>query len=198
MTGEALTIPHLALAAAQAWPQADAVIDGERRVSFAELAERMTAAAAAFVAAGLQPGERVGLWAQNSLDWIVACLGLQAAGGVLVPLNTRFRGEEVRYILNRSKAAMLVTVESFLGQRYAGMLEGLDLPHLRRTVQLGVEGAAGWDAFLAGADTQDWAEAERRLTTRATPRARSAPTSRRCARRGCGAGRRRSAKATAS
>ena len=163
MTGEPLTIPHLALAAAERWPHADAVVDGERRVSFAELAERVKAAAAAFVAAGLQPGERVGLWAQNSLEWIVACLGLQAAGGVLVPLNTRFKGSEVRYILDRAKAAMLVTVDEFLGQRYADMLDGLELPHLRRTIRLGTAGPQGWDAFLATADGPARAGAERRL-----------------------------------
>ena len=162
MSSEALTVPHLALAAATRWPNAEAVVDGERRVSFAELAQRMKAAAAAFVAAGLQPGERVGLWAHNSLEWIVACLGLQAAGGVLVPLNTRFRGAEVQYMLNRAECVMLVVVEEFLGQRYGDMLDGLELPALRRTVRLGADGPQGWDTFLA-AGGGSGAKAETRL-----------------------------------
>ena len=73
-----LTIPQLAAEGAACWPDALAVIDGEQRVTFRDLAEKMHEAAAAFVAAGLVPGERVSLWLPNSLDWIVACLGMQA------------------------------------------------------------------------------------------------------------------------
>ena len=51
-------------------------------------------AARAFVASGLQPGDRASVWAPNIHQWIVAALGLYSAGGVLVPLNTRFRGTE--------------------------------------------------------------------------------------------------------
>ncbi|MDB5583571.1 MAG: fatty acid--CoA ligase [Bradyrhizobium sp.] len=135
------------------------MIDGEHRLSFRELAERMMDAAAAFVAAGLREGERVALWAPNGLDWIVACLGLQAAGGVLVPLNTRFKAGEAEFILGRSGAAMVVAAEEFLGARYADIVAGLDLPVLRRVVRLG----ADWDGFIAGADDAARAEARGRI-----------------------------------
>ena len=158
-----LTIPHCARSAAAHWPDADAVVDGEVRISFAALDERMMQAAAAFVAAGLKPGDRVGLWAQNGLDWIVACLGLQAAGGVLIPLNTRFKGSEAHYILNRAKATMVVVADEFLGTRYADLLAGLDIPTLGRVIRFGVDGPDGWAAFLAGADEASRAEAERRI-----------------------------------
>jgi acyl-CoA synthetase (AMP-forming)/AMP-acid ligase II len=123
----------------------------------------MREAAAAFVAAGLQPGERVGLWAPNGLDWIVACLGLQAAGGTLVPLNTRFRGAEAHYILNRSKVSILVVADEFLGTRYADLLDGLELPALRRIVRLGAAGPQGWEHFLTSANDPARTEARSRL-----------------------------------
>jgi acyl-CoA synthetase (AMP-forming)/AMP-acid ligase II len=157
---ETQTIPGLALAAAESWPDQNAITCGDVRLSFAELADRMMTAAAAFVAAGLQPGERVCLWAQNGWQWIVACLGLQAAGGVLVPLNTRFRAAEAGYIVSRSGATMAVASEHFLGAAFADMLEGLDAPALRRVVRLG---DAKWAAFLDEAHSAAREEAYRRV-----------------------------------
>lgn len=158
----AITIPHLADAAARRFGDAEAVVDGDRRVGFAELRERMIETAAAFIAAGLGCGERVAIWAPNSLEWIVAALGIQAAGGVLIPLNTRYKAAEAEYILRRSKAAIAVVFGDFLGLSACDMLAGMDLPHLRRTVRIDGGGADGWAAFLAGgAGHRD--EAERRL-----------------------------------
>ena len=155
----ALTIPHLALAAAATWPDDIAIVDGDRRISFADLAQAMRLAAAGFVAAGLREGERVILWAENSADWVVACLGLQAAGGVLVPLNTRYRHTEALDITVRSGASFAIGATEFLGYRYADVLRSLDAPALRRVVELG---SADWTAFLAAGRGHE-AEVERRL-----------------------------------
>jgi acyl-CoA synthetase (AMP-forming)/AMP-acid ligase II len=134
-------------------------------MTFAQLAEDMRTAGAAFIAAGLRIGERVAIWAPNSLDWIVACLGLQAAGGVLVPLNTRFRGEEARYVLSRAHVAMLVVVDSFLGQDYRSLLSDFELPDLRRTIAFGTNDGSpsSFEAFLAGAPRAARVELDRRL-----------------------------------
>jgi len=94
-----------------------------KAVSWTELGEMSERAARAFLAAGLTPGERVGLWAPNGLDWIVAMLGVQVAGGVLVPLSTRYKGREAAYILGRSRASFLVATGSFLGTDYPALLE---------------------------------------------------------------------------
>ncbi|WP_246152747.1 FadD3 family acyl-CoA ligase [Sphingomonas montanisoli] len=159
---KAMTIPHAALEAAAIWPDVMGVIDNDKRLTFAELAQAMKQAAGAFVAAGLQPGERVAIWASNSLEWIVACLGLQAAGGVLVPLNTRFRGAEVDYILRRSNTVMAVAATEFLDTRYAEVIEGLAIPHMRRVIHIGADDPKGWDAFLAEATPASIAEGEAR------------------------------------
>ena len=87
------TIPGVALAAADAWPDRTAVIDrgngSDTELTFAGLADQARRAARAFIAAGLQPGERFAIWAPNIHEWIWTALGGQMAGGVLVPLNTR-------------------------------------------------------------------------------------------------------------
>ena len=87
---------------------------------------------AALVASGVEPGDRVAIWAPNSAEWIVALLGLFQAGAVLVPVNTRFKGGEAADILARSGARVLVTVTDFLGTDYVAMLEdaGVELPDL--------------------------------------------------------------------
>ncbi|AIT80032.1 fatty acid--CoA ligase [Novosphingobium pentaromativorans US6-1] len=154
-----MTIPGLALAAARRWPDDEAIVDGPVRISFAELAKLMREVAAAFVAAGLREGERVALWAENSADWIAACLGLQAAGGVLVPLNTRYRQGEAADIVARSGAAFAVGSPEFLGYRYADTLRQIETPGLRRVIELGGE---DWAAFLAAGKGHE-AEADRRL-----------------------------------
>lgn len=159
-TTTALTIPGLVDDAARLWPDDVAVIDNEIWLTFAQLRARMIDTAAAFIAAGLQPGERAGLWAQNSAGWIVACLGLQAAQGELVPLNTRFKGGEAEYCLKKAKAVMTVAAEEFLDFRYAVEVRKLDLPLMRKVIVLDT---AEWDSFLAAATDADREEAERRL-----------------------------------
>ena len=54
------------------------------------------------------------MWAPNSIEWIVAALGITTAGGVLVPVNTRFKGTEAAYVLARSNARAVFTVRGFL------------------------------------------------------------------------------------
>ena len=124
-----------------------AVIDGDREVSFTQLWSLIVRAAAAFTDAGLLAGDRMALWAPNSLDWIVACVGAQAVGAIVVPINTRLKGGEAAYILNRTRARFLVVSEPFLGVDYNAVLAAQPTPHLERTLSLGPD----WEAFLAAA-----------------------------------------------
>ena len=58
--------------------------------------------------AGVRPGDRVAVWAPNSWEWIVAALGGARAGAWLVPLNTRFKGDEAAYVLDQANARRAV------------------------------------------------------------------------------------------
>ena len=146
------SIPHVVLRAAERHGEKSAIVDGGRRISYRELRQLMLRAAAAFRALGVEKGDRVAIWAPNQAETIVAALGVQAAGGCIVPLNTRFKASEVQYILNRSRARILVMTDVFLGTCYSKMLEGVELPHLEQCVLLPSEAGAGdWERLLAGA-----------------------------------------------
>jgi acyl-CoA synthetase (AMP-forming)/AMP-acid ligase II len=160
------TIPNLARSAAERHGGKEAVVDGEVRLSFAELWAAAERAGRAFMAAGIGPGDRVAIWSPNVHEWIVALLGLQAAGAAVVPVNTRYKGEEAAYLLQASRAKVLVTVNGFLGNDYVAMLHGHDLPHLEHTVVLRGEAPAGteaWGDFVARGDTVSPAALHTRL-----------------------------------
>ena len=116
------TIPRLVRGAAERFGDRIAIEEGDLALSFAELASASARAARAFCAAGIEPGDRVGIWAPNIHEWVLAAIGLQAAGGVLVPLNTRLKGAEAGYILEKSGARILCTVTGFLDTDYVGLL----------------------------------------------------------------------------
>jgi acyl-CoA synthetase (AMP-forming)/AMP-acid ligase II len=153
------SIPRLALDAGNRFADEEAVVDGARRVTFAQLATDVRRIGRAFLSEGIDTGDRVAIWAPNSYEWIVALLGLQSAGASVVPLNTRFRGSEAAYILNRSRARVLVAVGGFLGVDRAALIQTERLPHLRQTVVLGESSAKStvtWEAFRdAGAGITD-------------------------------------------
>ena len=109
------TIPEMVLSAGDRFGDAEAVADGALRISFAELAERVRCAAGAFAAAGIEKGDRAAIWAPNSAEWIIAAFGLLTAGGVLVPVNTRFKQAEADDVIRRSGAKLVLAEKGFLG-----------------------------------------------------------------------------------
>jgi HIP---CoA ligase len=162
------TIPAMVRDAARRFDDAEAVVDRDRRVSFAELSAAVTDAARALVASGVEAGDRIAVWAPNSLEWIVAALGVTTAGAVLVPINTRFRGTEAAFVLGRSGARALFTVRGFLDTDYPEMLAsaGVDLPALEHTVLLSGDtgdGAIAWDDFRARGTAVPSADVDARI-----------------------------------
>ena len=148
------TIPAMVRDAARRFGDAEAVVDGDRRVGFTALTAMVSDTARALIASGIEPGHRVAVWAPNSLEWLVAALGITTAGGVLVPVNTRFKGAEAGYVLARSGARALFTVRGFLGTDYPTLLaeSGVPLPDLAHTILLAGEpggGPVAGEEFLA-------------------------------------------------
>jgi HIP---CoA ligase len=148
------TIPAMVRDGARGRGDVEAVVDGDRRVTFTTLGGLVDDAARALIELGIERGDRVAVWAPNSLEWIVAALGITTAGGVLVPINTRFRGAEASFILGRSRARALFTVRGFLGTDYPALLvsAGVELPALEHTILLAGEAdraSMTWEQFLA-------------------------------------------------
>ena len=129
---DAQTIPQLLISMAERGDH-PAVVSGDTAVTYADLSSRITEASRAYLAHGIQPGDRICLWSPNRLEFIAAMLGAQAVGAAVVPLNTRYTGHEAAMILRRSGAAALVVANKFLGRRplaalSAAAADAADLP----------------------------------------------------------------------
>ena len=163
------TIPRMALASAQRFGDRAAIAELEHRYSFTEVADGMRNFGAALVARGLRPTEPVALWAPNSAAWVVAALGILAAGGVLVPINTRLTSEEAAYIIEKSGAVALVAADEFLGVHYLERLrtDRPDLDVLSNSLEVPgpASGGESWRALLRSgeADHPAQEEVERRI-----------------------------------
>tara|TARA_R110001599_G_scaffold145321_1_gene327658 strand:- start:113831 stop:115438 length:1608 start_codon:yes stop_codon:yes gene_type:complete len=146
----ARTLPQLVAESATVYGDRVAITDGDVQLSYADLDAARIRSAQAFLAAGLKKGDRIAIWAPNIYQWIIAAIGAQSLGGVLVPLNTRLKGAEAAYILRASGARLLFTVDEFLGVNYPEQLQGHDLPALEQVVLLSgtLAGSTGWDEFL--------------------------------------------------
>jgi acyl-CoA synthetase (AMP-forming)/AMP-acid ligase II len=150
------TIPRLVRAAAERHGERPAVVDGAEVLSFARLAGEVSRAASALIGLGVAPGDRVAVWAPNGWQWIVAALGAHSAGAAIVPINTRFKGEEAAYVLAKSRARILFTTTDFLGTDYVAMLRGAGQPASLETVVV-TSGPApehdlrtlSWSSFVA-------------------------------------------------
>ena len=81
---------------------------GDRRLTRDELRAQAERVAGGLAALGIKPGERVGLYAASTLDWVIAYLGLQRAGAVLVPMNPDYHSAEAAHIINDSEPALVI------------------------------------------------------------------------------------------
>ncbi|SES23865.1 Acyl-CoA synthetase (AMP-forming)/AMP-acid ligase II [Lentzea xinjiangensis] len=116
--------------AAASYSDAEALVDGEVRLTYRELRTAVLTAARSLSGMGVRPGDRVALCAPNSAHWVVAALGAVCAGAALVPVNTRFTAGEALDVLRRSAARALVVEGEFLGRDRLAELRALtpDLP----------------------------------------------------------------------
>ena len=112
----AATFPATVARLAELYGDREAVVAPEGRVTFAELARRCDEIAGAFSAAGLRPGERVGILLPNGLRWLVTLLGAQRAGLVAVPINTWYRSSEMAHLIGTAELRMIVTDEHVFGK----------------------------------------------------------------------------------
>ena len=112
------TIPEMVLSAADRFGDSEAVVDGPLRLSFTDVAHRVRCAAGAFAELGVEKGDRVAIWAPNSAHWMIAAFGVLTAGGIVVPVSTRYKQGEAADIITRSGAKAVLIEKGFLGQDF--------------------------------------------------------------------------------
>ena len=109
-TTEATTLPLLLRAAAQAWPDRTAASFPGETVTFGGLWAGASRMAAALAAQGVAPGEHVGLLMPNSIRLLETFFGLSLIGAIPVPLNTRYRADELPYAVEHADLVGIVSL----------------------------------------------------------------------------------------
>lgn len=131
--------------------------DGEK-ILYRDLPNRVSEVSRALIHYGIDPGDRVAVWGPNSNRWVLAALGLQLSGAVLVPLNTRMKAQEASDILERSGARILFLVGDFLSTDYPTMIRQQLPATVERLILLNPyqgdhwDRLQSWDDFIAQAD----------------------------------------------
>lgn len=154
MTSDRRTVPAVLDRVAVEFSDHEALVSDHKSLTYAELRAHVRQAAAAMIALGVQPGDRVAIWSPNTWHWVVACLATHYAGAEMVPLNTRYTASEATDILARTEAPLLIAAGEFLGSDRASELDRDALPALRHIVRVPVEdgdeaAVVSWDEFVA-------------------------------------------------
>jgi fatty-acyl-CoA synthase len=134
------------------FPDHDAVVSVHQgiRQTYAEFHAAVTEIARGLLALGIEPGERVGIWSPNNLEWVTLQYATAKVGAILVNINPAYRTSELAYALGQSGVSTLVLAPRFRQADYVDMLDQVagELPELRRRVVLGPDtpaGAISWD-----------------------------------------------------
>jgi fatty-acyl-CoA synthase len=121
------------------------------RLTYAQLNEQVDRVARALVAYGLEPGDRIGIWAPNCAEWVLVQFAAAKAGAILVNVNPAYRTSELEYALKQSGTRLLIAAPAFKASDYVAMVDEVAprCKALERTVFLD---SPHWDELLAAGD----------------------------------------------
>jgi fatty-acyl-CoA synthase len=168
-----LTVGGLLDEAIERWPDQEAIVFSAyedlgvgARWTFGELGERARRVGRALIAAGIEPGERFGIWATNLPEWLELQFGAAYAGVVVIPMNPLYRASEVEFVLAKSRAAACFVLPEDRGVSLwdvaAKAVAGIDDIRLLVPLGEGRDGAPGWEEWLGAGDAVDEDALERR------------------------------------
>jgi len=120
-----LTIGEALRGTARRFPDRAALVGMGTTVSFAELDRAADEVAHGLRALGVARGDQVALWLTNCPEWVVCWMACTRLGAVLVPINTRFKPDEVEYILSQSNARVLIAMDRYWDIDYLGMIRAM-------------------------------------------------------------------------
>jgi fatty-acyl-CoA synthase len=145
-----LTLAEVLSQTASRFPQREALISRHQnlRLTWRELDEQVTRVARGLAGLGLQPGDRVGVWAGNGIEWILIQYACARAGFVQVNVNPAYRAHELAFILQRSGMKALFLRHSDARANYQEILDAAR-SHSRALTHVIHLGTDEWDAMLA-------------------------------------------------
>jgi fatty-acyl-CoA synthase len=126
-------------------PQAEALVISGRRLNYLELKLEVDRYAQSLTTLGVRHGDHIAVLMGNSLEWVIFFYAAASLGAITVPVNTRFKTEELKYCLEQSDVKLLFMVDEFLKIDFVEMLHQIcpdlttqrALPHLKTVVVLG-------------------------------------------------------------
>jgi fatty-acyl-CoA synthase len=128
------------------------------RWRYQELYEQVDRLSVGLLALGIQPGDRVGIWGPNSIEWVMTQLATARIGAIMVCINPAYRLYELEYALDKASCKAIITAEKFKSSDYltmlnelapelkhsqAGTLKSAKLPHLELVIRMGTQESAG-------------------------------------------------------
>ncbi|MEA1993381.1 MAG: long-chain-fatty-acid--CoA ligase [Euryarchaeota archaeon] len=148
--------------AAEKFPDKDVILFENRKLTYGELNERTNEFALGLLKLGLKKGDKVGLWMSNYPEWVIAYFGIAKAGGVVVPMNTRYKTHELEYILDNSEATTLIMVDKFVGIDFVEMANKVkgNLPNLKNIIVMGEPDEDMYEFYEVCDEGKKWEESE--------------------------------------
>ncbi len=163
-----ITIGDMFDETAALFPDNDALIVHHQdiRFTYSQFKTAVDTCALAFLALGIQKGDRVGMWSPNRYEWTVTQFATAKIGAILVNINPSYRLHELSYALNQSECNTLVTADQFKDSRFTdmlfelapelnfsekGFLKSEKLPHLQTIIRLADDDRNGtylWSDFM--------------------------------------------------
>jgi fatty-acyl-CoA synthase len=135
------------------FPNRDALVvcSQKKRLSYRELWDQTTCLARGLLAIGVQPGDRVGIWASNCYEWVIIQYATARIGVILVNINPAYLANELEYVLRQAGISILLYADGFRQNRYAPMLAAAHprCPQLRDMLHLDRD----WDALRLRGDS---------------------------------------------
>jgi len=117
------TLGDLLDKAAETWPEHEAIVYEDQRITYRQLHERVQRLAISLIRLGVQKGDKVAVLLTNLPQWAYAEYAVDKIGGVVVPLNTRYSVNELAHVLAHSDATTLVMMDRFQKMDYMAMLK---------------------------------------------------------------------------
>ena len=127
------SIAELIDRAAETWPDHEAIISGEERITYSDLKERADRLGVSLQKLGIKKGDKVAVLFTNLPQWAYSEFAIEKIGGIVVPINTRYSVHELEYILHHSDATTLIMMDRFQKMDYASMFQEL-CPEVKRGV----------------------------------------------------------------
>ncbi len=122
------------------------------RYTYAEFNDMVDVVGRGLLAAGLDVGDRIGIWSPNNAEWVLLQYATAKIGAILVNINPAYRVAELEYALNQSGCRFLVSAQQHSKSDYVAMVEEVrpQVPGLEHAIFLGTP---TWDGLLTAGET---------------------------------------------